>query len=121
MSNMNLFKHGGNKKVIDELNDNLITILQEDGLICHGNKAEVLVRPEDMEAYSGETLEHNTIKIVLRSENDLTIAQTQIKGWGDSRSRNETLSCFNTNKTRHPFENEPSRIELLSFNTPSCF
>ena len=116
---MDLFKHGEDNIVIDGLSDNLIMIPQEDGLICHGNKAEVLVRPEDMEAYSGETLEHNTIKIVLRSENDLTIAQTQIKGWGDSKSMKETLSCFNTNKTRHPFENEPSRIELLSFNTPS--
>ena len=61
------------------------------------NKAKVLVRPEDMEA-SGETLEHNTIKIVLGSENDLTIAQTQIKGWEDTGSMKEKLSCFNMAK-----------------------
>ena len=54
---MNLLKHGGNKNVIDGLSDNLIMILQEYGLICHTNKAKVLVRPKDMKVYSGETLE----------------------------------------------------------------
>ena len=82
MSNMNLLKHGGNKNVIDGLSDNLIMILREYRLRCHKNKAKVLVGPKDMEVYSGETLEHNTIKIVLGFEIDLTIAQTQIKDWG---------------------------------------
>ena len=57
MSDMNLFKHEDNKNVIDGLNNNLIKILQEDGLVCYMNKAKVLVRPKDMEVYSGETLE----------------------------------------------------------------
>ena len=57
MLNRNIFKHGGNKNVIDGVNTNLIRLLQEDGLICNMNKAEVLVRPKDMEVYSDETLE----------------------------------------------------------------
>jgi hypothetical protein len=41
---MNLPKHGEDKNVIDGLNNKLIKILQEDGLICCMNKAEILVR-----------------------------------------------------------------------------
>jgi hypothetical protein len=59
----------------------------------------------------------NTIKIVLGTEFDLMIAQTQIKDWKDSISKKEILSCFNTNKTRYPFKKEQSQIELLSFNS----
>jgi hypothetical protein len=43
---MNLPKHGEDKNVIDGLNNKLIKILQEDGLICCMNKAKVLVRPK---------------------------------------------------------------------------
>jgi hypothetical protein len=46
MSNINVFKHGENKDVIDGLNNKLIYMLQEDGLICCRNKAKVLVRQE---------------------------------------------------------------------------
>ena len=46
----------------------------------------------------------NITKIVLRTEFDLTIAQTQIKYGGDSISIKEILPDFNTNKTRHPFK-----------------
>jgi hypothetical protein len=51
-----------------------------------------------------KTTSRNTIKIVLGTEFDLTIAQTQIKDWKDSISKEEILSCFNTKKTRHPFK-----------------
>jgi hypothetical protein len=54
MSNINLFKHGENKDVIDGLNNKLISMLQEDGLICCRNKAKVLVRPKGMMMYSSE-------------------------------------------------------------------
>jgi hypothetical protein len=67
-----------------------------------------------------KTTSRNTIKIVLGTEFDLTIAQTQIKDWKDSISKKEILSCFNMNKSRYPFKKEQSRIELLSFNSPSC-
>jgi hypothetical protein len=46
MFNMNLPKHGEDKNVIDGLNNKLIKILQEDGLICCMNTAKVLVRPK---------------------------------------------------------------------------
>jgi hypothetical protein len=46
MSNINVFKHGENKDVIDGLNNKLIYMLQEDGLIYYRNKAKVLVRQE---------------------------------------------------------------------------
>jgi hypothetical protein len=52
---MNVFKHGENKDVIDGLNNKLIYMLQEDGLICCRNKAKVLVRLKDMKLYSSET------------------------------------------------------------------
>jgi hypothetical protein len=52
---MNFFKHGENKNVVDGLNNKLIQMLQEDGLICCRNKAEVLVRPKDMKVYSSGT------------------------------------------------------------------
>jgi hypothetical protein len=51
---MNVFKHGENKNVVDGLNNKLIKILQEDGLICCRNKAKVLVRPKEMMMYSSE-------------------------------------------------------------------
>jgi hypothetical protein len=54
MSNINLFKHGENKDVIDGLNNKLISMLQEGGLICCRNKAKVLVRPKGMMMYSSE-------------------------------------------------------------------
>jgi hypothetical protein len=54
MSNINLFKHGENKDVIDGLNNKLISMLQKDGLICCRNKAKVLVRPKGMMMYSSE-------------------------------------------------------------------
>jgi hypothetical protein len=44
--NMNLPKHGEDKNVIDGLNNKLIKIFQEGGLICCMNKAKVLVRPK---------------------------------------------------------------------------
>jgi hypothetical protein len=52
---MNVFKHGENKNVVDGLNNKLIYMLQEDGLICCKNKAKVLVRPKDMKVYSSGT------------------------------------------------------------------
>jgi hypothetical protein len=51
---MNFFKHGENRNVVDGLNNKLIQRLQEDGLICCRNKAEVLVSPKDMNVYSSE-------------------------------------------------------------------
>jgi hypothetical protein len=54
MSNINLFKYGENKNVIEGLNNKLISMLQEDGLICCRNKAKVLVRPKGMMIYSSE-------------------------------------------------------------------
>jgi hypothetical protein len=54
-------------------------MLQEDGLICCRNKAKVLVRPEGMMMHSSKNNGKNTIKMVLGTEFDLTIAQTQIK------------------------------------------
>jgi hypothetical protein len=54
MSNINLFKHGEKKDVIDGLNNKLISMLQEDGLICCRNKAKVLVRSKGMMMYSSE-------------------------------------------------------------------
>ena len=62
----------------------------------------------------------NIIKIVLGTEFDLTIAQTQIKYGEDSISMKEILSDFNTNNARHLFMKEQSWTELLSFNSPSC-
>ena len=68
------------KDAIDGLNNKLIDTLQEDGLICCMNKANVLVRPEDMRMYSSETLKRsNIVKIVLRTGFDLTIAQVKSK------------------------------------------
>jgi hypothetical protein len=52
---MNFFKHGENKNAVDGLNNKLIQMLQEDGLICCRKKAEVLSRPKDMKVYSSET------------------------------------------------------------------
>jgi hypothetical protein len=52
---MNVFKHGENKDVVDGLNNKLIKILQEDGLIYFMNKAKVLVRPKEMMMHSSET------------------------------------------------------------------
>jgi hypothetical protein len=57
---MHVSKHGENKNVIDGLNNKLIYMLQEDGLICSRNKAQVLVRPKDMKVYSSETLQVET-------------------------------------------------------------
>jgi hypothetical protein len=45
MFNMNLPKHGEDRKVIDGLNNNLIKILQEDDSYVM-NGAKVLVRPK---------------------------------------------------------------------------
>jgi hypothetical protein len=50
----------------------------------------------------------NIIKIILGTEFDLTIAQTQIKHGEDSISIEEILSDFNTNITRHPLMKEQS-------------
>ena len=55
------------------------------------------------------TISENTIKIVLGTEFDLTIAQTQIKYGKDSISIKEILPDFNTNKTRHPFKKNQVR------------
>jgi hypothetical protein len=55
MFNMNLPKPGEDKNVIDGLNNKLIKILQEDGLICCMNKAKVLVRPNGMKMYLSGT------------------------------------------------------------------
>jgi hypothetical protein len=47
------------------------------------NKAKVLIRPKDIKMYSSEnTISKNIIKIILGTEFDLTIAQTQIKDLG---------------------------------------
>jgi hypothetical protein len=54
---MNVFEHGENKDVINGLNNKLIYMLQEDGLICSRNKAKVLVRPKEMMMYSSENHE----------------------------------------------------------------
>jgi hypothetical protein len=49
------FLHRGeNKDVVDGLNNQLILMLQEDGLICCRNKAKVLVRPKGMMMHSSE-------------------------------------------------------------------
>jgi hypothetical protein len=55
MSNINPFKHGENKDVIDGLNNKLIYKLQEDGLIYFMIMAKVLVKPKDIKVYSSET------------------------------------------------------------------
>jgi hypothetical protein len=55
MSNINFFKHGENKDVVDGLNNKLIYKIQEDGLIYFMIKTKVLVRPKDMKVYSSET------------------------------------------------------------------
>jgi hypothetical protein len=52
---MNLSKHGEDKNVIDGLNNKLIKILQEDGLICCMNKAKILVRLNGVKMYYSET------------------------------------------------------------------
>jgi hypothetical protein len=52
---MNLPKHGEYKNVIDGLNNKLIKIFQEDGIICCMNKAKVLVRPKGMKMHLSET------------------------------------------------------------------
>jgi hypothetical protein len=52
---MNLPKHGEDKNVIDGLNNKLIKILQENGLICCMHKAKILVRPNGMKMYYSET------------------------------------------------------------------
>jgi hypothetical protein len=51
---MKVFKHGENKDVVDGLNNKLIWMLQEDGLIYCRNKAKVLVRPKGMMIHSSE-------------------------------------------------------------------
>jgi hypothetical protein len=55
-----------------------------------------------------KTMSSNTIRMVLGTEFDLTIAQNQIKDWNDSISKEEILSCFNTNKTRYPLRRNNS-------------
>jgi hypothetical protein len=57
---MNLPKHGEDKSVIDGLNNKLIKILQEDGLICCMNKAKILVRPNGIKMYYSETSQVET-------------------------------------------------------------
>jgi hypothetical protein len=52
---MNLFNNKESKSVVDGLNNKIIMILQEDGLICCWNEAKVLVRPKDMKVHLGET------------------------------------------------------------------
>jgi hypothetical protein len=54
-------------------------MFQEDGHICCRNKAKVLVRPKGMMMYSSKKTIRNTIKIVLQTEFDLTIAQLKSK------------------------------------------
>jgi hypothetical protein len=54
-------------------------MLQEDGLICCRNKAKVLVRKKGMMMHSSKNHGKNTIKMVLGTEFDLMIAQSQIK------------------------------------------
>jgi hypothetical protein len=51
-------QHGENKDVVDGLNNKLIKILQEDGLICCRNKAKILVRPKGMMMHSSENHEY---------------------------------------------------------------
>ena len=48
---MNLFKHGGNKNIIEGSTTNLSKYSNEELIFCM-NKAEVLVRPKDMKVYS---------------------------------------------------------------------
>jgi hypothetical protein len=55
---MKVFKHGENKDVVDGLNNKLIYMLQEDGLICCRNKAKVLIRPKEMMMHSSENHEY---------------------------------------------------------------
>jgi hypothetical protein len=43
---MNSLEHGEDKNVVNGLNNKLIKIFQEDGLICCMNKAKVSVRPK---------------------------------------------------------------------------
>jgi hypothetical protein len=62
-------------------------MLQEDGLISCRNKATVLVRPKTWKCTQVKTTSRNTIKAVLGTEFDLTIAQNQIKNWKDSISK----------------------------------
>jgi hypothetical protein len=57
MSNINVFKHREDKDVIDGLDNKLISMLQEDGLIYCRNKAKVLVRPKEMMTHSSENHE----------------------------------------------------------------
>jgi hypothetical protein len=50
-----LLERGEDKNVIDGLNNKLIKIFQEDGLIGCMNKAKILVRPNGMKMYYSET------------------------------------------------------------------
>jgi hypothetical protein len=88
---MNVFKHGEDKDVIDGLNNKLISMLQEDGLICCRNKAKILVRPKDIKCTQVKTMSRNTIKIVLGTKFDLTIAQSQIKDGKIVDPRKDTI------------------------------
>ena len=65
------------------------------------------------------TTSRNTIEIVLGSEFDLTIAQLKSNVWEIAYPQRR-YHFASTRQTRHPFENEHSRIDLLSFNSPSC-
>jgi hypothetical protein len=50
-----LLEHGEDKNAIDGLNNKLIKIFQEDGLIGCMNKAKILVGPNGMKMYYSET------------------------------------------------------------------
>ena len=51
----------------------------------------------------------NTIKVVLESESDLSIAQIKSNDLGDSMSTKEILSSFSMRETRHPLIKEQVR------------
>jgi hypothetical protein len=51
---MNLPNHGEDKNAIDGLNNKLIKILQEDGLICH-ERGKSIGQTKGMKMYYSET------------------------------------------------------------------
>jgi hypothetical protein len=54
MFNMDLPKHGEDKNVIDGLNNKIIKILQEDGLICH-ERGKSIGQTKGVKMYNSET------------------------------------------------------------------
>ena len=108
MSNMNLFRHGENTKVIDGSITNLSR---------NSKKLDSYIAWTRQKHWSDQQLH------VLWSEFDLTIAylwfELGYKDWKIIYPRGDTI-LLQHEQVRHPFKKKQSRIELLSFNSPSC-